>query len=244
MKYPVLSGDAARAIVMARLRGENPDLPNDLRWVGTGVAFDEGAFRDACEAILGELAVYRAGEEKGLKDQFEGRASGTLHAALAHLEANDLGVLDDPGFWRYVSVGELWELVRWREPAFARDGVEWHAIRKYVDGRNNAECVPLRMYLRGRLALVPPDNYSAASAVKRGTDLWRSHVIRVRASYSPELVRGFVGQVARYKIGTDEMRTFAKRVTRVGSNVVLSLYDDSEIRDLLEQLRAAEQSES
>ena len=233
MKYPVISPEEAERLTAEIVAGTAVDVVNSTKWVGSGEEIDLPSLTGACEQLLTDLAEFKRSDEAKLLDLFEGRASGVLHAAL---EGLPLGVLDDAGFWRYLSIALLWDLVVWRESkAFEKD---WTDYRKYVDGRNHAECVPLRMFLRGRLAKQGSD-YSLASAVPRGTDLWRSHIVRVRVSYTPPLARGLVEQVADHRITTDDLRSYAKRITRMGSNVVYSVYDEDEITEVLDELRTA-----
>ena len=41
----------------------------------------------------------------------EAEASPLLHDALCMV---DVEVLDDPGFWRYLSLDLFWDFIRWR----------------------------------------------------------------------------------------------------------------------------------
>lgn len=235
MKYPVISIEELERFVAERLDGTSVDANNSIKWIGSEPEVDLTELRKASDEILTDLAAYRSSDDAGMRDQFEGRVAGRLHAALTSLP---LPVLDDPGFWRYVGAVHLWEFVLWREgPTFARD---WTAYRKYVDGRNHSECVALRMFLRGQIAVREPGDYDISTAVPRGTDLWRSHVVRVRTSYSPILAQGLISQVAEHAISTDDVRSYAKRITRVASNVVLSIYDEDEVAELLDELRPSE----
>jgi hypothetical protein len=229
MKYPVISLDECERLCARLVEGLEPDLNNAVKWVGTSPELDLKPISAMSSQLCDDLAAFQASGASD-KDAFEGQASGRLHAALASLP---FGVLDDPGFWRYLAISHLWPIVVWREPqAFERD---WTKYRAYVDGRLPAECVPLRMFLRGQIAVVDGD-YGLASAVHAGTDFWRSHIVRVRTSYSPVLAQAFIREQVADRMSTDVLRAYAKRLQRVASNVVLHTYDQEAAQTLLHSL--------
>jgi hypothetical protein len=236
MKYPVISIEELERLASERLAGTSVDVQNSISWVGADPEVDLGELASVGTELAEDLEQFKASDDANLQDFFEGQAAGKLHAALRHLP---LPVLDDPGFWRYVSAAHLWDLVVWRQSkTFDKD---WTEYRKYIDGRNHAECVALRMFLRGQIAR-RSDNYDLSSAVKKATDLWRSHIVRIRTSYSPLLAQGLVDQVVEHELTTDDVRPYAKRITRVASNVVLHTYDKDEVDHLLHELRDGESS--
>ncbi len=61
----------------------------------------------------------------------------------------DPDILDDPGFWRYLSLAHYRSFIRWRERGAFADG----KFELYVDGRTATECVLTRMYDRGASAI-------------------------------------------------------------------------------------------
>ena len=75
-------------------------------------------------------------------DQFEGQQASRLYEALRGV---DVQILDDPGFWAYLAAGPLWFFVKWREDPEQRSRARYTL---HLDGSANAECVPLRMFLR------------------------------------------------------------------------------------------------
>jgi hypothetical protein len=233
MKYPTIAVDDVRQVATDLLDEAGVDMSRWVRWVGEGADLDLAPIESTCQLLVTDLEEFRAGGATD-KDEFEGRASSPLHQVLSGLPLN---VLDDPGFWRYLAVAQLWDVVRWREEsAFRKD---WVAYRVYIDGRRHAECVPLRMFLRGQIAERAGD-YSLASSVPQATDLWRSHIVRVRTSYSPILAQGLLLQMqGDQRMNTDELRAFAKRIQRVSSNVVLHVYDTDDVTQLLTELRDA-----
>jgi hypothetical protein len=230
MKYPTLSLDECKRVAALLLDGQDADLANVVKWVGTSPELDVHPIEALASEVRNDLDAFIATGNRD-KDAFEGAAAGKIHATLRQLP---LEILDDPGFWRYLSVSHFWELVQWRESgAFAKG---WDNYRPYIDARRQAECVPLRMFLRGQIAL-RDGGYALAAAVEKGTDLWRSHIVRVRTSYSPVLAQSLVTMQRDSRLNTDDLREIAKRVQRVSSNVVLHLYGDEDATELLDELR-------
>ena len=168
-------------------------------------------------------------------EQREAEAAPLLHDALSVV---DVEVLDDPGFWRYLSLGLFWDFIRWRETkAFARGN-----YLRYVDGKSSNECVLTRMYLRGAaVGGLPFAEY--ASMLPKATDFWRSHVVRVRTGTAPSLVRALVDMQRQHRLPTDPLRQFAEDLNRTWSNVVLSIYDDDEAHALVEKIQRQASSE-
>ncbi|MCY4638117.1 MAG: hypothetical protein OXG04_27095 [Acidobacteria bacterium] len=163
------------------------------------------------------------------KEEREAEAAPLLHDALSIV---DVEVLDDPGFWRYLSLALFWDFIRWRETkAFARGN-----YLRYVDGKSSNECVLTRMYLRGAAVGGLPFA-EHASVLPKATDFWRSHVVRVRTGTAPSLVRALVDMQRQHRLPTDPLRQFAKALNRTWSNVVLSIYDDDEAHALVKRIQ-------
>lgn len=233
MSHPVVSLDALDRVGPPLLDGLDVDVNTVVKWVGTPPELDLSAFESLVPILRAELEVFSTSNKASDKDLFEGQASVKLYGALADVP---LDVLDDPGFWRYVSLKHLWWLARWREEATFVKG-DWEKVRAYVDGKRYSECVALRMFIRGRLVSEAGDP-SLATDIPGATDLWRSHIMRVRTSYSPRLVAGLLRQQRDARLTTDELRGFARRLNRMASNVVLHTYDATEVESLLEELRS------
>jgi len=235
MRYPTLTPDEVERLTHELLgeHGHEVDATRAVKWVGSGADVDLGPMLAMVQSLRSDLAEFQDSDHAGAKDRFEGRASTLIHAALIDVP---IDVLDDPGFWRYVSMVHLWWFAHWREQK-TFDGGDYRKIRVYVDGKRHAECIPLRMYLRGRIASDAGDP-ELASAAAEATDLWRSHIVRVRTSYSPELAAELVRRQAddERRMATDPLRAYAKRINRVASNVALSTYDRAQVEQLLDDL--------
>jgi hypothetical protein len=78
-----------------------------------------------------------------------------------------------------------------------------------------------------------------------GTDLWRSHVLRVRIGNAPTAAATFLLTADGYRKGgvspTEISREAAKLVKRLRSNLLMDYLDSDECRDVIEpEFRAAE----
>ena len=157
----------------------------------------------------------------------EGKAACVLYEAIETC-GMDITALDDPGFWCYLSLAHLWNFIVWREEtAFSDDGIAMQRYRPYMDGRLSHECVPSRMYLRVK-ALGGLEHQDLAWAVRGGTDMWRSHILRVKSGEHPQVVRAVVRRQAKKesRLFTKHLREFAKELTRSFVNIVPALLDD------------------
>jgi len=214
------------------ISGEAPDHANSIVWQQSREEVDLVPLDAFCESLLKDLDAAVASEKGIDKDMFEGVQAGYFHRAAQHLP---MQVLDDPGFWRYLSLN-LWEMVSWREKLSEKN------IRTYMDGTSSSECVPLRMFLRAQAVQIGA-SYELAGAISTGTDFWRSHVIRVRVGAYPPVARAFATMQRDDRLSTNPLRSFARRLNRIGSNVVLALYDDEESTALLAELLVAERAQ-
>lgn len=232
MRYKTLTLQDCRRFALERIEGDTPDIGAAAVSAGSGKELDWKRIRRVSVEICGLRA------EVANRDQIEGRASILLYDGLS---AVGFEALDDPGFWRYLSVGfdDFWDFIVWREhKAFSKR----ESFLKYVNGKQPTECVLSRMYLR-ILALGgrsdPQERFrELAPALPTATDFWRSHVIRVQTAASPAVVRAFARMHQERRLNTDDLREFAKDISKIRSTVVLSIYDDREADAFIRDLRA------
>lgn len=229
MRYPVLTLSECRELASERLAGGIPTV--EAHWVGDGPDVDL--------SMVGAAAAEarRLMDEQGAdsrKDKVEGATARHLYRALRHPPgpAADATVLDDPSFWRYLSLKWFWEFIEWREARAFYTGKHL----RYIDGTSSTDCVLTRMYLR-MSSLGGADHEALADILDAATDFWRSHVVRVRTATAPHLTRAFVRMQAEERMNTNLLRVFAKRINRTWTNVLLDHYDDNEARELLAELR-------
>ena len=227
MKYPIITSSDCRYVAEQLNIGSSPNVQEYIKWLGTGDDLDRDRINEAAREIGRVLEQY-SGINNRDRDRLEGRAAPILYEVLQDV---DIAVLDDPGFWRYLSLVHFWRFIAWREEkAFARGN-----YLKYVDGVNSTECVLTRMYLRVQ-ALGGNEYGSMAAEVPMATDFWRSHIIRVRTATAPSLTRAFVERQRDDRLNTPELRQFARRLNRTWTNILLNIYDDEEARQLIEEL--------
>jgi len=227
MRYPILSRSKTEGLARQLVRGElKPNWELERQWVGSGQEIELGPLNRVMSVMRAEFETRTSKVANDSPEAFEGRFSGDVHIALRDLP---IEALDDPGFWRYLSLVDFWWFVAVREaPAIGRGNV-----MTYVDG--GKECVPFRMYLRAQ-AIRDGDDYSLAGALPKSADFWRSHVIRVKTGTAPALARSFARLQIDKAMVSDEVRPFARRMNRLWSNIVFHTWDDDDCDRLLAQL--------
>ena len=228
MRYPSISEGRCREIVQARIAGREIEVP--VQWVGSGDAIDLGRIADAAEAITALLAGGWNRKQDG--DYVEGLAATRLYRALVPEDAPPVPVevMDDPGFWRSLGLRYFWDFIAWREPTVLSG-----SKMLYVDAKQSAECVLTRMYLRVA-AVGGLEHGDDAERLRRATDFWRSHILRVRTGTAPALTRAIVARQADERLDTKALRPFAKRVNGAWTNVLLNMYDDEEAKRFVDEL--------
>ena len=155
-----------------------------MTWEGSGPKLNIEPFADTAASLRDALKNFEMSDAKADADMFEGQASPAIHEMLTGLP---LAIIDDPGFWRYLSLAHFWWLAQWRHPS-AFESNDPALYLRYVDGVLTTECVLSRMYLRAQIAEIDGD-YSLTTAVAQGSDFWRSHILRVSTGASPPLSR-------------------------------------------------------
>lgn len=227
MKYPMFTLTTTRELLSSMQAGHEISSWEPMtRWVGSGTKVDLGPIEETSSAL--RTAMDQAGRSptRVTPEEIEGQHSGRVHSALDGLA---IEALDDPGFWRYLSLRYFWDFIGVREAGPIARG----NVMPYVDG--GRECVPFRMYLRAQ-AIRVGDDYDLAGVLPKAADFWRSHIIRVRTGAAPALARSFVKFQAREQMPSTTVRPFAKRINRLWSNIVFDIWSEDECTELLEEL--------
>lgn len=227
MRYPILTRSKTEGLARDLVRGDHtPNWELERSWIGSGLEIDLDPIGETMTQMRTAFEQRDAKGASSTPEAFEGRFAGDVHRALRELP---IEALDDPGFWRYLSLAEFWWFVAIREAgAIARGNV-----MTYVDG--GKECVPFRMFLRGQ-AVRDGDDYALAGALPRSADFWRSHVLRVRTGTAPPLARAFARLQLQRSMTSDEVRPFARRMNRLWTNVVFHTWSDDDCDQLLAEL--------
>lgn len=242
MHWTMTSHDASRLV--EDLRAGRPR--EDTRQVaGVGTDSRESTedfmkmFRESVHEIRSRSTRVTNGESKlpkatdALKDHIEGELSCVLFEGLRNLDAC---VLTDPGFWRYLAVWEMFDFVQWR------DGENCKLVSFGAGSHSPTwDCVPKRMFVRARIAFEAgaEGDWKELAGIP-GTDVWRSHVLRVKTGNSPALSAALLEAWDAQLIRTKEVRDVAKRIKRLRSNMVFELMDVEQINAVLgRQIQAA-----
>jgi hypothetical protein len=221
MRYRTLSVSATQQIAAQFVAGEHAAVEVHSVDHGEGSALDETPLISILDMYKRELED----DSPSDKEIFEGRLAAAIFSWLDSLPVE---VLDDPGFWRYLSVKYFWWFVEWRE----QDPISRGNFDTLVDATLPAEQIPLRMYLRAK-SIADGTDASLAGQIPKSMDFWRSHVVRVRVGSAPNIARAFAiskrdEEVLGQPLKTERLRRVARRINRMWSNVYLDLYDKEE----------------
>ena len=237
MRYPIVTLTKCREFARGRAGAAQPAI--EPTWVGRGTEIDMRRLRDA-EAEMRQVIEKWEHLPLSRRADAEGDAAVIVYEALTTIGV-DAGrhaavpVLDDSGFWRYLTLCHFWDFVAWRHWGHPGDFRSDKHMR-YVDAMNSQECVVSRMYLR--MAAVGGVAYgNLASCLIGAGDFWRSHILRVRSASAPPLTRAMVRAQRDSRLKAAHLRELAKRVNRTWSNVVLDLYDDDDAHELMIELK-------
>lgn len=233
MQYPTLNAGRTDMLVAQLIAGEPVAAEAVATWKGSGESIDFDDFDEMLDEVREEWAERREGSAKfdKDKDRFEGELAVLIFPFLSSIP---IPVLDDPGFWRFLAVSRFWWFISWREDTAVANG----NVRTYTSSQRNTEQIPLRLFLRAK-ALGSSDEMALASSLKKSTDFWRSHVIRVRTGTAPAVTRAFaemqLDEESRLKTGP--LRSYARKLNRTWTNVNLALLDDAEAKALIDELK-------
>lgn len=232
MRYPTLTIGHLETMIAERAKGSETNGEQYVVWRGVG----ESVSFEALDLIVGALRAEldHRGSDPALtsdKEPFEGQLA---LAIFGELDSLPVEVLDDPGFWRFLAITRFWWFVEWRESEPLARG----NVLTYVDGRRNSETIPLRLYLRAK-AVATSGDPQLAKELTKCTDFWRSHILRVRTGSAPPLAAAFaeMQKNSDTRLSTKPLRSFARRVNRLWTNVQLSVYDSKQAAQVIEELR-------
>ena len=230
MRYPTLNAGQTNELVRQLIQGEETSIHTVALWRGDGESIDFDTLEEAIEELQERLA--EIGVDPALtsdKDPFEGEVAASV---FPFLDSVPTEVLDDLGFWRYLSVRYFWWFVSWRESGPIASG----NVATYTSANRNTEQIPLRLYLRAK-AIRNGDDLGLASALEKSTDFWRSHVIRVRTGTAPKVARAFAEMQKETPLPTNPLREYARRLNRTWTNANLNLLSEEQAKALIEELR-------
>ena len=233
MRYPNVSKEEAKTYIEKKRSGEK----------GARIEIDysgEQGSQDIYTDFEPELlSLVEAALNRGLanpkidKDQVEGELALRIFATLDGLPAV---ALTDANFWRYLSCGPFFDFIAWRDGANC--GLQSYGASS---AQVTADCVPYRMFLRVLVVTVDlkqitgAENAMIEGLVTQGkrTDVWRSHILRVRNAYAPKLVRQIFAAHSDGELPTSVVREVAKIIKRKRANLIIEILDQEETTEVL-----------
>ena len=232
MSYKILSASNATITVEVQREGGNLDPSlltlvhgeDDFQGViNAAVLSLEDAWRSQIQHHSGKHSETKSAKLK--KDEIEGALSVLL---FSHLKDLPPQVLTDPGLWRYLGTWCLFDFIAWR------DG-EKCKLESFGAGSKTPTwaCAPLRMFVRAKIcAEGNAEDWESLCRVA-GTDLWRSHILRVKTGNSPLVAKELVRAWQQGEVNTASVREVAKGLKRVRSNIVFEFLDDKQSRSIV-----------
>ena len=236
--YPVLlEGDAKRLVdsgltggalreaarEATHFRGHGPMIDTSIV---TGLAADLRALRQA--------PADRSSRRAERWDEFEISACRVVHERLSPFDRHVLG---DLGFWSWLAVAELNEIVFWRYADTTGEA---------FDGKNFGigdpeENLIYRLWLQGEIGHTPGTDNPYELAEVTGRDLWRSQIFRRNYDACRSVARAFLrlqsGRLAPYRrLDRDASRKLAKDLNELRKDTFFELLADEEADRLVANL--------
>jgi len=173
-----------------------------------------------------QKAKKKIGDSPTKKEELEAALSSQLFRILKTIPVS---MLTDSDFWRYLSSEYFFEFTLWRDGescALASFGASSAAV--------NFDCVPFRMFNRGLIAYTISDDIDELSyAHIPGTDLWRSHILRVLTSYSASMSQAILDEYQAGNLPTAVVRDVAKSLRKNRANIVFEVLDLEQSNEIL-----------
>ena len=170
--------------------------------------------------------IKKIGDSSVKKEELEGELSSQLFRVLESLPVT---MLTDSDFWRYISSEYFFEFTLWRDGeacALASFGASSSSV--------NFDCVPFRMFNRGLIAFtITEDINDLEYAHIPGTDLWRSHILRVLTSYSASMSQAILDEYKEGNLPTAVVRDVAKSLRKSRANIVFEVLDLDQSAEIL-----------
>lgn len=235
MRYPTFTDAAVKDYSARLIAGEPIDaaaFDGAAQWIEAAplaTDVDLTALRAAVAAVMTGVTADVKGDLWKDADRVEGHLALLIQPTLSALPVE---VLDDGGFWRFLSIGVFWPFIAWREAS----SIERGNIDTYVNGRRNTENIPMRLLLRAR-SVDTGETDTLASDIPKAADFWRSHVLRTQTASAPVLARSLATMQLDARLSAKQVRPLARRLNRVWTNALLNLYSPAESDALIEQLR-------
>jgi hypothetical protein len=251
MKYPVLEQQQAHS-VLDRMDPPYLEMPSVL-----GVSERAGAGEWIGDQVIAELTSLLLDVRGRISSTkaFDAEACVIVHQLIP----NDPELLADDGFWRWLALGPLQEIVAWRFPPAPRKTSDGEPLPPTfnrenfgvgVSPRQRSECFPYKLWIRAELGRVDDGGDKYRFARRGDVDFWTSHVLRQAYTTNRRLCAALVrfqfpdrrgGRpwlhpgTERPSVGIRGVRTLAKRIKRLQASCELSILEESELEELLSE---------
>lgn len=166
---------------------------------------DIAAFFVLAEGIKDDAILKHPGTQAAF-EFFDAQLALQIPSFIDRLDA--LTVLE-PGFWAYLG-WKLSETIEWRHPGGQQ-------INFGTNFGNLQESLLGRSYLRGKIG--GTEEFISIP----GSDLWRSHIIRVKAGNSSPVSKAVLALVRDRNLPVKDVRSIAKLVNAYRSNIIFEL---------------------
>ena len=225
------SGRGSSARAFCRSKASSSTAPGSIN--------NQSPILSALDVLTKNVELYladskNAGAGTKVKEQYESEICSEVHQALRDLPYE---ILDDPKFWQYLAVQFFSEFIMWRES----DALSSGNLLSYFRA-TGVECIPLRLFLRGQVVFESTGKYDLASAIPQGTDFWRAHILRVNTGRDRNIARVFVEMQRDKRLLRDPLRSLARLINRMRSNIFLSEYDLTKSKSIVDELRKLSES--
>lgn len=251
MRFHVLAEGKAKEMIdlIDPPHYNSPEITTYQANAGAGTLLDD--------AVIEMLQTQLEALQKEFKDdtkRFDAEACVVIHKVLPHEQE----LLSNDGFWRWLALGPLLGITRWRfPPSQKRDDESGNEILGRFNrtnfgvgasARQRAECYPYKLWLRAELGHTDDGKESYRYARRGDVDFWTSHVHR--QSYTTN--RNLCSALVRFQYpderegkpyllsGTEKreegrlgMRTLAKKLRRLQATYELTMLDVGQLHDLI-----------
>jgi hypothetical protein len=234
MQYYSIKADRAEAFLNALSESQEPDLHDYCELVGDGVMFAPATFQPVKAALQKLKSNYPVKPTDKDGNAFEAMAAELVHKNFPQVGPD---VKSDMGFWRYLSL------------AFVRDIIEWRYGKTNISAHRNHYGIgaPKRnflwkLYYRAEVSLDPSNKKDPYHLSRiQDKDLWESHILAVRPGCIRLYVRAFLKFLypkigGKSSIDTKVLRRLASRLNRLRANIYFEAYtSEDEIRTIIKR---------
>lgn len=228
MSYPITSLHSLQVYISNKRDGAGLVNKPEIVLRGTGDDSFEKVRKDVLTVLdTWKKSIKDIGDNAAQKEVLEAELSVEVFRALMDLQ---VATLTDSDFWRFLSCHYFYDFIEWR------DGKEC-AVASFGANANTVtfDCVPYRMFNRALIAYgISEDVTDLEYAKIPGTDLWRSHILRVMNSLSAPMTQAMLDRSVEKKLPTSVVREVVKRLRKNRANILFEMITYDEALEMLD----------